>query len=114
MTGGSIPAAIWKDVMEPAHAGLTNLPLPGDNNPYNDGSGAAVASYSQDNPDDAYGEEYLPRERRRRGFFESLFGSSDEDDSEDNQDYQPEQRNYSDESSDESAADRLRERGNRK
>jgi penicillin-binding protein 1A len=29
VTGGSIPAAIWHDVMEEAHAGLTPLPLPG-------------------------------------------------------------------------------------
>ncbi|WP_119388671.1 transglycosylase domain-containing protein [Taklimakanibacter lacteus] len=109
MTGGSIPAAIWKDVMEPAHAGLSNLPLPGDDNPYDDGSGAAVASYSEDYSDDAYGEEYLPRERRRRGFFESLFGSSSDD--EDDQDYVPRRRKSG---GDGSSASRLRERGNSK
>jgi penicillin-binding protein 1A len=32
VTGGSIPAAVWKDVMERAHAGLTPQPLPGDRN----------------------------------------------------------------------------------
>ncbi len=29
VTGGSLPALIWRDVMEPAHAGLTPMPLPG-------------------------------------------------------------------------------------
>ena len=30
VTGGSLPASIWKDVMEPAHEGVEPLPLPGD------------------------------------------------------------------------------------
>ena len=30
VTGGSIPAAVWRDVMEPAHGGLEPEPLPGD------------------------------------------------------------------------------------
>ena len=30
VTGGSIPAAVWKDVMEPAHSGLSQMPLPGE------------------------------------------------------------------------------------
>lgn len=30
VTGGSIPAAIWKDIMEPAHVGLQYASLPGD------------------------------------------------------------------------------------
>ncbi len=30
VTGGSLPAQIWRDVMEPAHKGLKWLPLPGD------------------------------------------------------------------------------------
>lgn len=106
MTGGSIPAAIWKDVMEQAHAGLSNLPLPGDNNPYDNGS-EAVASYSEDYTDDtdAYGEEYLPR--RRRGFFESIFGSSDDEDDPD--EGAPRRRRNNDGLS---AADKTRERGN--
>jgi penicillin-binding protein 1A len=101
MTGGSIPAAIWKDVMGEAHAGLVNLPLPGDNDPYSDGS-EAVASYSETVPD-AYAEEYLPR-KRRRGFFESLFGSSDDEEESD----APRRRN----NDGQSAAQKLRERGN--
>ncbi len=79
MTGGSIPAAIWKDVMEQAHAGVANLPLPGSDNPYDDGTGA-VASYSESVPEAYAEEEHVPR-KRRRGFFESLFGSSDDEES---------------------------------
>jgi penicillin-binding protein 1A len=30
VTGGTIPAAIWKDIMEPAHAGLQYASLPGE------------------------------------------------------------------------------------
>ena len=30
VTGGSIPAAIWRDVMEPAHSGFIPMPLPGE------------------------------------------------------------------------------------
>jgi penicillin-binding protein 1A len=107
MTGGSIPAAIWKDVMAEAHNGLSNLPLPGDDNPYNDGTGGAVASYSE-NYDAGADEEYLPRKReRRRGFFESLFGSSDD---EGDEEYVPRQRQRDGGNS----AERLRERGNSK
>ncbi|MGE3874112.1 MAG: transglycosylase domain-containing protein [Parvibaculaceae bacterium] len=100
MTGGSIPAAIWKDVMEQAHAGLANLPLPGDTNPYDNGTGA-VASYSETVPE-TYAEAE-PAPRKRRGFFESLFGSSDDDEGR-----APRRRN----DDGQSAAQRLRERGN--
>jgi penicillin-binding protein 1A len=43
VTGGSIPAAIWKDVMEYAHASLAPEPLPGDRY----GSGQPGAQVSQ-------------------------------------------------------------------
>jgi penicillin-binding protein 1A len=104
MTGGSIPAAIWKDVMEQAHAGLANLPLPGNDNPYDDGTGA-VASYSETVPEAYAEDEYVPR-KRRRGFFESLFGSSDDDEQGQAPRY-PAQDGAS-------AAEKLRERGNRR
>ncbi len=105
MTGGSIPAAIWKDVMEPVHAGLANLPLPGDNNPYDDGTGNAMAAYSETYPDAGDDAEYLPRQRKHRGFFERLFGSSSDDEDEVDT---PRQRGGG------SQAERLRERGNNK
>jgi penicillin-binding protein 1A len=37
VTGGSLPASIWKDVMEPAHRALAPEPLPGDLGPSSDG-----------------------------------------------------------------------------
>ena len=62
VTGGSLPAQIWRDVMEPAHKGLKWLPLPGDAiaaqvavNP------AQPATNSNDNP---------------KSLFELLFGKS--------------------------------------
>jgi hypothetical protein len=98
--------------MEPAHAGLSNLPLPGGNNPYDDGSGAMV-SYSEDYPQGG-DEEYLPR-RRGRGFFERLFGGSD-DESGDLRQGDSEQMDSEVEQSDSgrSAAEKLRQRGNNK
>jgi penicillin-binding protein 1A len=37
VTGGNLPAIVWKDVMEPAHRNLAPLPLPGDLGPSGDG-----------------------------------------------------------------------------
>lgn len=42
VTGGSIPAAVWKDVMEPAHQGLSPRPLPGGG--FEDWDGATTIS----------------------------------------------------------------------
>ena len=67
VTGGLIPAEIWKDVMEPAHAGLTARPLPG----VPAGAATTIARVDVNSPDDS--EE--PR-MQNDGFFESIFGSS--------------------------------------
>jgi penicillin-binding protein 1A len=78
VTGGSIPAEIWKDVMEPAHAGLPVLPLPGDAG-YPEEQDSIVSTFEAAYPDGS--EEVLPKRRRNGGgFFESLFGSSRNDD----------------------------------
>jgi penicillin-binding protein 1A len=66
VTGGSIPADIWKDVMEPAHAGLAPRPLPGDRELL----ASAPTTISQIAVED---EE--PR-MKNDGFFESIFGGS--------------------------------------
>ena len=61
VTGGSIPAAIWVDIMGPLHANLPSVPLPGEYRPY--GTGVEVPM--------AQGE------RAVGGFFqalENLFG----------------------------------------
>jgi penicillin-binding protein 1A len=61
VTGGSLPAAIWRDVMEPAHQGLPLLPLPGER----DGYGALDAIAGNDAID-------LPSDEQNDGFFGSL------------------------------------------
>jgi penicillin-binding protein 1A len=67
VTGGLIPAEIWRDVMEPAHAGLTARPLPGSRGATPDGT-TTIARVEADTP----GEPRMQNE----GFFESLFGTS--------------------------------------
>ncbi len=76
VTGGSVPAAIWKDVMEVAHANLSPAPLPGYNEeqPYSDDP----YMVSQDDTLDYQGDEEFEAPRRKKGFFARLFGSSDE------------------------------------
>jgi penicillin-binding protein 1A len=71
VTGGLIPAVIWREVMEPAHRGLTPRPLPGE---------ALVASAEQPSIsslvyDQGAAEEPVPpSQQERKGFFERLFG----------------------------------------
>ena len=75
VTGGSVPAAIWKDVMEVAHANLSPAPLPGyieeqpEADPY---------LVSQDESMDYGSDEEFETPTRKRGFFERIFGGSDE------------------------------------
>jgi penicillin-binding protein 1A len=76
VTGGSVPAAIWKDVMEVAHANLSPAPLPG----YIEEQPGATDPYlvSQDEGMDYGNDEEFETPRRKRGFFERIFGFSDE------------------------------------
>ena len=69
VTGGLIPAEIWRDVMEPAHRGLPPRPLPGEREPAN-----ASTTISQIDVDDG-ADEMDPR-MQNEGFFESLFGGA--------------------------------------
>ena len=62
VTGGSMPAQIWRDVMEPAHTGLKWLALPGST------SVAQVATKPL--PPDA------AQPNSQKGLFELLFGKS--------------------------------------
>ena len=61
VTGGSLPAQIWRDVMEPAHKGLRWLPLPGDT-----ASAAQIATHIPQTGTDAPDNP--------KGLFELLFG----------------------------------------
>jgi penicillin-binding protein 1A len=76
VTGGSVPAAIWKDVMEVAHANLSPAPLPG----YIEEQPEATDPYivSQDESMDYGNDEEFETPKRKKGFFERIFGSSDE------------------------------------
>ena len=79
VTGGSIPASIWKDVMLVAHNGLAPEPLPGD-----DGDDFELAPYvasAESQQDSIYNDASVqqaeaPRRKKETGFLESIFGSS--------------------------------------
>ena len=78
VTGGSVPAAIWKDVMDVAHANLSPAPLPGyfEEQPESQDPYLMSQDDSMENGQDGFGEFETPK--RKKGFFERLFGSSDE------------------------------------
>ena len=73
VTGGLIPAMIWREVMEPAHRGLTPRPLPGE-------AQVAIrepATVSDTQYDQGAAEEpAMPPEQAEQSgsFFERLFG----------------------------------------
>ncbi|MFL5258991.1 MAG: transglycosylase domain-containing protein, partial [Hyphomicrobiales bacterium] len=48
VTGGSIPAVIWKDVMSEAHLSLPHLPLPGEGEPAEQSLGPLAVNQNQD------------------------------------------------------------------
>jgi penicillin-binding protein 1A len=73
VTGGLLPAQIWRNVMEPAHRGLTPRPLPGE--PLvamQEPSTISEVLYEQGAAEEQGRVE--PREERR-GLFERLFGA---------------------------------------
>ncbi len=78
VTGGSLPALVWKDVMEEAHKGLTPLALPGrqpEEEPQTVFADEAELNVAENDPalaDEAAVPE--PQRRKRRGFFARLFG----------------------------------------
>jgi penicillin-binding protein 1A len=83
VTGGSIPALVWKDVMEVALVGLSPEPLPGELIEQPQAVEPYVVSQDDQNPiyggeDPQFEEQQIEQPRRRKGFFESFFGSSDE------------------------------------
>jgi penicillin-binding protein 1A len=83
VTGGSIPALVWKDVMEVALAGLSPEPLPGELIEQPQAAEPYVVSQDDQNPiyggnDPQSEEQQADQPPQRKGFFESLFGSSDE------------------------------------
>ncbi len=74
VTGGSIPALIWKDVMEVALAGLSPEPLPGET--YQPMEEPEPLVVSQDDTMQ-FPEQDMETPRKKKGFFERLFGTRD-------------------------------------
>ena len=81
VTGGSIPARVWKDVMDVALSNVSPEPLPGEMRaiapepePYVVSQDDTLQPALQEIPE----EPVQPQRRRRKTLFESLFGSSDE------------------------------------
>jgi len=79
VTGGSIPAAIWKDVMAEAHAGVPPLPLPGESDIASDSgtlSDLAEAGQPADTLDDPQNSQPLTdleaAPQKHKGFFNSI------------------------------------------
>ena len=70
VTGGLVPAMIWREVMEPAHRGLTPRPLPG--TPQVAMSGPATVTDQQ--YDQGAAEEPSPPAINAGNFLERLFG----------------------------------------
>jgi penicillin-binding protein 1A len=76
VTGGSLPAQVWRDVMEPAHAGLEPVSLPG--GPAQEDQKVIVSEVDpQAQSNDQSPPVVPPKTYRRKGFFESLFGVDD-------------------------------------
>lgn len=81
VTGGSLPAQVWKDVMEEAHKGLTPQALPGEI-PSEQPDMTVAQNDAQDvvDVDPQYDDEPLPDQpRKRRSILSLFFGRDDED-----------------------------------
>ncbi len=77
VTGGSLPALIWRDVMEPAHRGLNWLPLPG--TPEQQQAPAATVAVNDGQNDEGAAPDVInvvpaPQESKPKSLFEALFG----------------------------------------
>ena len=70
VTGGSLPTLVWRDVMEPAHAGLAVAVLPGFEQP-------RAQAQPQDQVADAVQAPAPQAPPRRKNIFDILFGPSD-------------------------------------
>jgi len=71
VTGGSLPAMIWRDVMEPAHQGLQWLPLPGQQQPAD-----GTVAVKMDQNGEGAGPDVVPQpaDTKPKNLFELLFG----------------------------------------
>ena len=77
VTGGSLPAVIWRDVMEPAHQGLQWLPLPGTPEQQQSPANAIAARLDQNaegNNPDVFAPPMQQADGQPKNLFELLFG----------------------------------------
>lgn len=77
VTGGSLPAMIWKDVMTVAHANLTPIPLPGESY---DELMTSSDPYLESQDEDVTLDELAQLEppKKKKNLFEMLFGTKEE------------------------------------
>jgi penicillin-binding protein 1A len=82
VTGGSLPALVWNDVMKKAHEGLAARTLPGERSPPTEVEvqvssadvNEVVEQSPQVEPPSAQAEEPAPRKRKKRTLLGVLFG----------------------------------------
>ncbi len=75
VTGGRLPADIWRDVMEPAHRGLAPRPLPG--RPLVAAAPRRVLDQEPEGGVEVASRDAAEQPRmQNEGFFERIFGSS--------------------------------------
>ena len=75
VTGGSLPAQVWRDVMEPAHQGLSVAVLPGYVQPLDQNLTTENQAASEDQVADAAPAQNS--KRKPRNIFDILFGEND-------------------------------------
>ncbi len=78
VTGGTLPAQVWRDVMEPAHRDLKARLLPGSVT----GDDVVVAEAEttlEDKTDTEPAAEEKPRKKKKRGLLALIFGDEDEE-----------------------------------
>jgi penicillin-binding protein 1A len=74
VTGGSLPALIWRDVMEPAHLGLSPLALPGTPEQQEQAPTVTMAQTENDQAPDVINVPPPPVNDSPKNLFELLFG----------------------------------------
>jgi penicillin-binding protein 1A len=79
VTGGSLPALVWRDIMEKAHENLTYRELPGTSGEPSDFLVAEndASSVVEQDPN-IFESQERPRKKKRRSLLSILFGSRDE------------------------------------
>lgn len=75
VTGGSLPAQVWRDVMEPAHAGFTPAALPGSVDAPQQISGQVIVSNAEPTQQ-AVAPTPVAKPKKKKYLFDYLFGKN--------------------------------------